>query len=888
MTTVPTDHFLAIDDVVITTAGASNQPPTVAITSPANNASVGTSFTIDATAADSDGTITSVTFYDGATLLNTDTSSPYSYTWSGASTGSHALTAVALDNGGLTTTSAVVNVTVAAGGTGFTVYNDFVTSYTANANVTHWGQPQVGTTQILKDEATGATVTPTMTLTSLNTVDNGGGPGTEIGASSPAGQIFNGKVAGLGNVIWYGTASNWWFNVEFAGLDNNKTYEVATFTDRGNSSYDNQRWTLISLVGTDSSTAASSAGGANYSVSSTQVSQDSYNTVDGSVVKWTSIKPGVDGKFSVNYTFATDAQIPAAYTATNAEGYGYAPAGIMLRETTPANQPPTVAITSPTTGATVSTSFTIDATAADSDGTVTSVDFYDGTTLLNTDTAAPYSYAWSGAATGSHALTAVATDNGGLTTTSAVVNVTVTAPVTEIAVGASGSGTLTFGTLPPASQWSTLSWTGDSNTAGNVAQLDAQVQLLTAAGIATTLGQSGTWLPSTNALARHNTTQLLLQTRPTGVVGCALMATLRNTTGGGINGLNIAYDFGKPVTGIEQVAGLRAYYSLTGLANSWTLIPALTTATPGALMTTVGLSSTWANGAVMYVLWADDNSNGGDDDAYTLDNVSFAKASSAADILTFDFGAYGPATITGTDITMAVPYGTDVTALSPTYTVSPFATCVPTSGSTQDFTSPVHYIVTAQDGTTQDYTVTVTVIIPPGIAVGASGSGTLTFDALPPASQWSTLSWTGGSTTVGNVAQLDAAIQLLTAGGITTTLGQSATWPPSTNAIARHNTTQLLLQTRPTGVLGCALMATLRNTSGGGINGLTISYDFGKPVADVEDVAGLRAYYSLTGLANSWTLIPELRYRHPGNTDSTRGAQFDLGRRCRVVSVVGG
>ncbi|MCX6880093.1 MAG: Ig-like domain-containing protein [Verrucomicrobia bacterium] len=423
-----TDHFLGIDDVVIRTAAASNQAPTVAITSPANNATVGTSFTIDATAADSDGTIASVAFYDGATLLNTDTVSPYSYAWSGASVGGHVLTAVALDNGGLTTTSAVVNVTVTAGGTGFTAYNDFVTSYTANANVTHWGQPQVGTPQILKDEATGATVTPTMTLTSLNTVDNGGGPGAEIGAATPVGQIFNGKVAGQGNVIYYGTAGNWWFNVEFAGLDNNKTYEVATFTDRGNSAYDNLRWTLISLVGADSSTDASSAGGANYSVSSTQVSQDSYNTADGSVVKWTGIKPGVDGKFSVNYTFATDAQIPAAYTATNTEGYGYAPAGIMLRETTPANQPPTVAITSPTTGATVSTNFTIDATAADSDGTIISVAFYDGATLLNTDTVSPYSYAWSGASVGSHSLTAVALDNGGLTTTSAAVNVTVAVP----------------------------------------------------------------------------------------------------------------------------------------------------------------------------------------------------------------------------------------------------------------------------------------------------------------------------------------------------------------------------------------------------------------------------------------------------------------------------
>ncbi len=92
-----------------------NVPPSVSITSPANNAGVGTSFTISATAADTGGTVTSVAFYDGTTLLGTDTSSPYSYTWNAAPLGGHALTAKATDDSGLTTTSAVVNVTVSTG-----------------------------------------------------------------------------------------------------------------------------------------------------------------------------------------------------------------------------------------------------------------------------------------------------------------------------------------------------------------------------------------------------------------------------------------------------------------------------------------------------------------------------------------------------------------------------------------------------------------------------------------------------------------------------------------------------------------------------------------------------------------------------------------------------
>jgi hypothetical protein len=190
------------------TSASSNQPPTVSITSPANGATytAGANVTINANAADSNGTITKVDFYQGSTFIASDTSAPYSATWSNAAAGSYALTAIAVDNGGASTTSAAVNVTV-----------------------------------------------------------NG------------------------------------------------------------------------------------------------------------------------------------------------------------------ANQPPTVSITSPANGATFTTgaNVTVNATAADSNGTITKVDFYRGTTLIGSDTSAPYSITWNNAAAGSYALTAVAFDNSSASTTSAAVNVTV-------------------------------------------------------------------------------------------------------------------------------------------------------------------------------------------------------------------------------------------------------------------------------------------------------------------------------------------------------------------------------------------------------------------------------------------------------------------------------
>ena len=86
--------------------------------------------------------------------------------------------------------------------------------------------------------------------------------------------------------------------------------------------------------------------------------------------------------------------------------------------------------------------------------------------------------------------------------------------------------------------------------------------------------------------------------------------------------------------------------------------------------------------------------------------VSVTPASSAKDILSCDFGTLGPATISGTNILLTVPPGQSLN-LAPTFTISPFATLSPASGSPQGFSSAVTYTVTAQDGTTKAYSVAV-------------------------------------------------------------------------------------------------------------------------------------------------------------------------------------
>ncbi len=91
-----------------------------------------------------------------------------------------------------------------------------------------------------------------------------------------------------------------------------------------------------------------------------------------------------------------------------------------------------------------------------------------------------------------------------------------------------------------------------------------------------------------------------------------------------------------------------------------------------------------------------------------------------AKITTFGPGAVvSPLVGNAANITWTVPYGTNVTTLAPTFTLSS-GTCDKTSGGTYDFTSPVIYTVT--DGASVN-TFTVTVTSANAVAWNVAGSG---------------------------------------------------------------------------------------------------------------------------------------------------------------------
>ena len=201
-----------------------------------------------------------------------------------------------------------------------------------------------------------------------------------------------------------------------------------------------------------------------------------------------------------------------------------------------------------------------------------------------------------------------------------------------VSVTATGAGPLNFSTAPASpADFSTLSIAGGSADIETAAALDTAVMGTTASAVNAALGTSATVNPaiSINALARYNTTLLLLQTRPTGNNYTLLMMTMVNGAGGTINSFTLSYDyvrnFDPAAPPADSIPGQRVFFSQTGAPGSWVLLPTLsglTADTPGASATVTGLS--WPFGANAYILWADDNSDPNPDVANTIDNLAIS------------------------------------------------------------------------------------------------------------------------------------------------------------------------------------------------------------------------------------------------------------------------
>ena len=361
--------------------------PTVRIPNPLEGAVVGRNVAIVADAFDEDGngSIGKVEFYDGAQKIGElNGTAPYNFTWINAPLGSHTLTAVARDNAGATGTSAPVHITVSD------VPLVTLTSPTDGAVVSG---PANVTLQATASDPDGS-------VAKVEFYNDA----TKIGedTTAPYSLTWNSVQAGT----YYLTARA----IDNLGLA--VTSEIVTLT--------------INLPPTVSLTAPTDGqvvlAPANVTLSATAADQDGTVSKVEFYAGTTLIGTKTTAPFTYDWTAVSAGTYTITAKATDDRGTvtTSAPATLIV------NSAPSVSITSPSNQAMLVpfSNAVINATANDPDGTITKVDFYQGTNLIGTDTTSPFSVNWNNLTPGSYVLTAQATDNRGAITTSAAVAVT--------------------------------------------------------------------------------------------------------------------------------------------------------------------------------------------------------------------------------------------------------------------------------------------------------------------------------------------------------------------------------------------------------------------------------------------------------------------------------
>jgi ferredoxin-NADP reductase len=372
-----------------------NAFPTTSITSPANNTTYSiapANVTINATATDSDGTISKVEFYRGTTKLGEDATSPYSFLWSSAPAGTYSLTVKAIDNlGGITTSSAIsIKVGNALPTSSITSPANNTTIETAPATITINATASDSDGSIKKVEFFQGTIKLGEDLT------------------SPYSYTWSGVVAGTYSLTVKATD-----NLDAVGsasaivkvIVGNKLPVASITSPVNNFTYATTPANIT--INATASDADGTISKVEFYRGTTKLGEDATSPYS---LAWNNVSSGT-------YSLTVKA-------IDNLGSVGNASTAVTVK----VNYAPAVSITAPTNGTTYSSvpaSITINATASDQDGTIKRVEFYDGTTLLGSTTVSPYTFNWTTVTGGSHSLTAKAIDNLDMPKTSSVVGITV-------------------------------------------------------------------------------------------------------------------------------------------------------------------------------------------------------------------------------------------------------------------------------------------------------------------------------------------------------------------------------------------------------------------------------------------------------------------------------
>jgi chitodextrinase len=283
---------------------------------------------------------------------------------------------------------------------------------------------------------------------------------------------------------------------------------------------------------------------------------------------------------ATSYTLAVD----AFDAAGNSSARSTATASTMACDSTP----PSVSITAPVGGSTVSGTVTVSANASDNAG-VASVQFMlDGTKLGAADGSPPYSAPWNttAASNGTHTLAAVATDTAGNSTTSGAVTVTVsnatTMPASAASYALDGSGV-------------------DASGNGNTLALTATTWVSGKWGSALSFNGSSSIASAPDAPGLDASSGLTLEAWvfPTGSLAGSRSLISKEKSGGGFP-YGLALDGGRPTAWLKTSTGNRSVnVTSTVPLNTWSFV-AMTYdgSTLRLFMNGTQVASTAANGTI--------------------------------------------------------------------------------------------------------------------------------------------------------------------------------------------------------------------------------------------------------------------------------------------------
>jgi hypothetical protein len=491
--------------VTVSNGGGDSQAPTVSLSAPANGATVSGTTSVSANAADNVGVIGVQFRVDGVALGAEDTSSPYSVQWNttAAAPGSHQLTAVARDLAGNSTTSAMVTVIV------------------NNADVT---APVVSLTA----PANGATVSATATL-SADASDNVGVAGVQF--------MVDGVAHGTEDTS--APYSRTWDTLT-AGNGTHSLTAVARDA-AGNTSTSTARTVMVSNGGGDSQaptvSLTSPANGANVSgsINVTASASDSVGVV-GVQFRVDGVNFGTEdtsAPYSRTWNSASVGNGAHSLTAVARDAAGNSTASA-ARSVTVSNgdsQAPTVSLSAPANGATVSGSVSVTASASDNVGVVGVQFKVDGVNFGTEDTSAPYSRSWDSltVGNGAHSLTAVARDAAGNITTSAARSVTVSNSTGDtqsptVSLSAPASGATISGSVSVS-----------ANASDNVGVVGVQFRLdgNTLGAEDNTSPYSVSWTTTGTSNGTHSLTAVARDAAGNTTTSTARTVTVSNSGGGG-------------------------------------------------------------------------------------------------------------------------------------------------------------------------------------------------------------------------------------------------------------------------------------------------------------------------------------------------------------------